>query len=420
MSSFGRDIVIVGAGVFGAAAALTLRRRGWAVTLVDRGAAPHPAASSTDVSKMVRTDYGADTFYHDLALASLDRWEAWNAEWPRPLFHADGFLVLAAERMSPGGYEYESHRVLIERGQSPERIGGEALGIRCPKWNAERYQDGYLNPRGGWAESEAVVGRLLDLAVSAGVRRRDETVDAVLTTGSRAHGVRISGPGAADTPTISADVVLVCAGAWTPSLVPSTSPLLRSVAQPVLYFLVEHPDAYRGPAFPPFAADIAGSGWYGFPALDDGRVKLGHHGPGRVAAPDDRGDVPRGHVERARAFLADAIPSLATAPVAGSRMCMYCDSRDGDLLIDHDPEVDGLVVAAGGSGHAFKFAPMIGEIIADAVERHPSRWLSRFAWRAPGDADTEAARAVRPSTPGAPSTPFTHTTRSEIEEESPS
>jgi len=369
---------------------------------------------------MVRTEYGADSFYHELALASLARWEEWNAEWPRPLFHPDGFLVLASEPMSPGGYEYESRRMLAKRGHPPERIGGEALGVRFPKWKGDRYPDGYFNPRGGWAESGAVVARLLHLADGAGVRRNVATVEAVLTADSRVCGVRVRGPGEPDTPTISSDVVLVCAGAWTPALVPSTRPLLGSVAQPVLHFLVEDPDAYRGPGFPPFAADIAGSGWYGFPALDDGRVKLGHHGPGRAVAPDGRGDVPEGHVARARDFLAGAIPSLATAPVAGSRMCMYCDSRDGDLLIDHDPETDGLVVAAGGSGHAFKFAPMIGEIIADAVERRPSRWLSRFAWRAAGDARSEAARAGRPSARGASPTPSTHTTRPDTEEASPS
>lgn len=379
--------MIVGAGVFGTTAALELRRRGWRVTVVDRGPLPHADASSTDVSKMVRMDYGADVFYHELAEASLEGWERWSADWPRPLYHGDGFLVLAAGPMRPGGFEHESHRVLVERGYAPERIGGDSLERRFPAWNGARYPDGYLSPRGGWAESGRVVARLIELGREAGVRFVDGGFVGLASTGSRVSGVRI-----AAVPIIPADRVLVCAGAWTPALLPSTAELLTSVAQPVLHFGVDDPDVFRGPTFPPFAADIAGSGWYGFPALDDGRVKLGHHGPGRAADPDERGEVGDDHVARARAFLADSIPPLAEAPVVGSRVCMYCDSRDGDLLIDADPRRDGLVVAAGGSGHGFKFAPMLGEIVADAIEGRPSRWLERFRWRAPGTAKSEEAR----------------------------
>ena len=94
------SVVIVGAGVFGAVAALELRERGHAVTLVDRGAVPNADASSTDISKMIRMDYGADVFYHELAEAALDGWDRWNADWPEPLYHEEGFLVLAPGPMS--------------------------------------------------------------------------------------------------------------------------------------------------------------------------------------------------------------------------------------------------------------------------------------------------------------------------------
>ncbi|MDH3208645.1 MAG: FAD-dependent oxidoreductase, partial [Gemmatimonadota bacterium] len=95
MTQSDRDIVIVGAGAFGAAAAVELAHRGWRVSLVDRGPLPHPDASSTDVSKMVRMDYGSDVFYHELAEASLDEWERWNTDTERPLYHPEGFLVLS-------------------------------------------------------------------------------------------------------------------------------------------------------------------------------------------------------------------------------------------------------------------------------------------------------------------------------------
>src|SRR6185503_13101491 len=78
-------VVVVGGGVFGAASALELRSRGWAVTLLDPHLLPYEGASSTDVSKLVRMDYGSDAYYHELAEAALEGWDRWNAESGRPL-----------------------------------------------------------------------------------------------------------------------------------------------------------------------------------------------------------------------------------------------------------------------------------------------------------------------------------------------
>lgn len=381
-------VVVVGAGVFGAVTALELRDRGYSVTLVDRASVPHVDASSTDISKMIRMDYGADVFYHELAEAALEGWDRWNADWPAPLYHAEGFLVLAPEEMRPGGFEYESHRVLRERGYEPERLDAKLLAERFPAWNGDKYPDGYLSPRGGWAESGAVVARLLEMCAVAGVTLRTGAGVAGLVEGDAGvEGVRLD-----DGERIPATQVIVAAGAWTPLLVPAAAPLLRSVAQPVLHFGVEHPDEWRGPHFPPFAADISGSGWYGFPALDDGRLKLGHHGEGHPVHPDRRGEVSEEHVAHARAFLAESIPPLAGAPLVGTRVCLYCDSFDGDLLIDRVPGHGGLVVASGGSGHGFKFAPVMGEIVADTLEGYDNRWSQRFRWREAGPPSREEAR----------------------------
>ena len=167
---------------------------------------------------------------------------------------------------------------------------------------------------------------------------------------------------------------------------------LRAIAQPVLRFRPADPEPFRAGVFPPWAADIARSGWYGFPVAEDGSVKVGHHGRGAVVQPDARGEVSDEHVERARSFLRDALPSLADAPLVDRRVCLYCDSFDGDFLIDRDSQREGLVVAAGGSGHAFKFTPVLGTLIADVLERKPNPYAKKFAWRARGELGTEDAR----------------------------
>ena len=112
--------LVVGAGIFGLATSLELRTRGWAVTLLDPGPLPHKSASSTDVSKMVRMDYGSDLFYHEFAEAALEGWDRWNADWPYPPYHETGLLVFSGEEIKPGSFEYESAQALQERGYEPE------------------------------------------------------------------------------------------------------------------------------------------------------------------------------------------------------------------------------------------------------------------------------------------------------------
>lgn len=380
-------VVVVGAGVFGAAGALELRLRGWEVTLLERGAAPHADASSTDVSKLVRMEYGGDLLYHELAELALEGWDRWNAEWPRPLYHEHGLLLLAAGAGSPGGFERDSVRVLRERGYQLERIGGSELAARFPAWRGDAFAEAFWNPRAGWAESAAVVERLLELSVAAGVTFREARVRDLRSVGSAIAGVLLD-----DGQRLDAERVVLAAGAWTPALLPWLSGVMKPVAQPVLHFRVTNASDWSAPRFPPWAADISNTGWYGFPALTDGRVKVGHHGPGLVAPPEERGVVSADHEARCRAFLREAIPGLADAPLAGSRVCMYCDTIDGDFLIDMDPERYGLIVASGGSGHAFKFAPVLGSLIADAVEGKESRWSERFRWRPATERHREEAR----------------------------
>ena len=330
-------------------------------------------------------DYGADVFYHELAEKALEGWDRWNRDWPRPLYHETGFLVLAPEPMAPDGFEHDSHQLLVERGFEPVRLAECAASLGQGPWNLEGYPDGYLSTRAGWVESGEVISQLFEMAKGAGVAFVDGTV-----RGLSGHGSRVTGVVLDSGNRLGADVVVLAAGAWTPELVPELRNLLVSTAQPVLYFRPEQPERFRGEHFPAWAADTSGSGWYGFPALDDGAVKVGHHGKGLMMDPDARLPVGRKHEARTREFLSGFLPELATAAVVERRTCMYCDSADGDFLIAFDPAREGLVVATGGSGHGFKFAPLLGELVADAVGGSE---VGRFGWRTEGGSRREASRS---------------------------
>ena len=97
-----QTVIVVGAGVFGATAALALQKRGCAVRLFDPGPLPHSLAASTDISKAIRMDYGPDEDYLAWMETALDGWRRWNREWPQPLFYEHGVTYLTRSPMTPG------------------------------------------------------------------------------------------------------------------------------------------------------------------------------------------------------------------------------------------------------------------------------------------------------------------------------
>jgi glycine/D-amino acid oxidase-like deaminating enzyme len=371
-------VIVVGGGIFGITGALALRARGREVLLFDPGPLPHPLAASTDISKAVRMDYGADEDYVAHMERALEGWRAWNSRWTRPLFHETGTLFVCRAPMERGGFEYESYTTLTRRGHLLQRLDAGALRQRFPAWSSGAYVDGYFNPCGGYAQSGDVVAELVREAHAAGVELRAGTTFVHLAErGSRVVGIVTEGGDQVD-----GDRVVIATGAWTPFLFKEMRACMRSVGQPVFHLKPEDPSLFHPSRFPVFGADIARSGYYGFPASADGVVKIANHGIGRAMHPEsaDRA-VTQGEEASLRAFLDDTFPALAPARLVHTRVCLYCDTHDEHFWIACDPNREGLVVCTGGSGHAFKFAPLLGEWIADAVEGAPNASLGKFRWR---------------------------------------
>src|SRR5881394_4610802 len=113
-------IIVVGAGINGVTAAIELRNRSHEVILVDPGPLPHALAASTDISKAVRAAYGANEDYTALAEQSRKIWRQWNVEFGIELYHEIGFLFMRQRPMQPGDFEYESFKLLEQRGHRVE------------------------------------------------------------------------------------------------------------------------------------------------------------------------------------------------------------------------------------------------------------------------------------------------------------
>ncbi|MCI0410243.1 MAG: FAD-dependent oxidoreductase [Acidobacteria bacterium] len=369
--------LVVGGGMFGVTASRELQARGWQVTLVDPGPIPHPLAASTDISKIVRLAYGSDETYTELMEEAMETWREWNRGWPEPLFHETGVLMLTRSPMAPGSFEYESFRVLEERRRRPLRLTPADLRKRFPGWKAQSYVDGFFQSEGGYAESGRVVARLVELASAERVSvRPDVSVAGLLEEGNRVTGIQTSRG-----ERLLADQIILAVGAWTSKLLPHLAGSLTPSAHPIYHFRPPSKRLYTQQLFPVFTADISATGWYGFPINRDGIVKISNHGTGHKLDPDIPRQAPADDETALRRFLDETFPTLAPVPIVEKRWCFYCDTRDEHFWIDRDPQREGLIVAAGDSGHAFKFAPVMGRLIADAVEDVPSPWRQKFRWR---------------------------------------
>jgi glycine/D-amino acid oxidase-like deaminating enzyme len=341
------SVVVVGSGVFGVAAAKELRRRNYDVTLLDPGPARRELAESTDISKIVRLDYGDDETYTRMTEDALDRWRSSSVA---KFFHETGVLFLSRSAFAPGGFEHDSYELLTRRGHRLDRLDRQALRRRFPAWTPE-HLEGYLNPAGGWAASGNVVLHLAREAEDAGARIVHGAIVARLVeTDSRVTGVVTE---AGDV--LHSDFVVVAAGSWTPHLLPFAKDLFRTVGQPVFHLASPDASRYGEGLFPVFAADISRTGYYGFPQSTGGVIKIANHGVGRVMHPEStERKVTLEDEAGFRSFLREWLSDLSPAPLASTRVCV--------------------------SGHAFKFAPLVGEWIADAVEGNV---IERFRWRAP-------------------------------------
>jgi glycine/D-amino acid oxidase-like deaminating enzyme len=367
--------IVVGAGINGIVAAIELRKHGHNVVLLDPGPLPHPLAASTDISKVVRAAYGADEEYTELAERSRRNWQRWNIEFELELYHEVGFLCMRQRPMQDRDFEYESLRLLERRGHRIERVNSDYLRLHFPAWNADRYPDGFLDFEAGYTESGRAVTALIARAKSLGVEVREQTKFRALDEASG----RVKGVALGSGEKLRADAVVMAAGAWTPYLLPFTRDFFRASGQPVFHLRPAQPDLFTPERFPVFGADISATGFYGFPLNRDGVVKIANHGLGREMSPDSpEPGVTKEEETKVREFLANSFPSLADAPIVFTRLCFYCDTKDGDFWIAPDPDRAGLTIAAGDCGHGFKFAPLLGGIIADAVE---GKVNAKFRWR---------------------------------------
>jgi monomeric sarcosine oxidase len=357
------DVAIVGAGVMGAAAACELAREGARVAMADQSPIPNPRAASVDHSKVFRFAY-PNPFYVKLAVDSLNRWRKIESETGTRLLTQTGALLIGKREPS---FETECYEAMRSLGLESEKLDSRQASARFPQFNSSAFACGVYDPSGAILHAETAVRALIDLARRRGVEilEGERVIDA-RQAGSRVLIVTESGQ------EIECERAMIASGPWSRKLLPFLRDKLTTTRQEIVYFEPGPEQSNSsslsfGPNRFPIFLEME-SGFYGFPIHHAGAMKIANHHRGAEVDPDSTEDhVGEQFIERCRAFFAEFIPGLADARVREARVCIYNNTPDDDFIIDWHPQLDGVLVVTGFSGHGFKFGPTIGLIARELL-----------------------------------------------------
>ena len=349
------DVVVIGGGAFGVWTALTLREMGHQVTLLDTYGPGSSRATSGDETRKIRVGYGDREGYARMAHRAMDAWTAREAEFGVPLLVRTGRLEIAPT-WTPALRATQA--MLARFGVATEAFTVDELRRRYPQMGFDGIGVGLLEPGAGVVRAKQAI-----LAAAAAFARKGGTVVVQRAEPGRAEGGRLVDVTLADGSRLAAQQFVFACGPWLPKVFPELlGRRIRVPKRDVLYFGVPAGDTrFAPPALPNFSE----SSYYGFPSIDGRGVKVcPTNGPDTWDPDIDERIVDPMQVRRARLYLTKRFPALAAQPITETRVCQLENTEDEHFIIDRHPSYANVLIAGGGSGHAFKHGPVLGEYVA--------------------------------------------------------
>ena len=366
------DVIVLGLGGMGSAAAYHLAARGQRVLGLERFTPAHDKGSSHGGSRIIRQSYFEDPAYVPLLLRAYELWEALARTSGREVYRLTGGLFLGPpDCLTVAG----SLRASRQWGLDHQVLDAREIRSRFPHFTPNADDVALYEAKAGFARPELTVSAHLTLAENTGATLQfgEEVIEWAETAG----GVTVRTARG----TYTAGQLVICPGAWAPQLLADFGVPI-TVERQVLYWL----DPVGGTAsftdHPIFIDEnAAGMQIYGFPAIDGprGGVKVAFFRKGVECTPDtiDRTVHPH-EVREMRDRVGQLLPAL-DGPCLHSATCMYSNTPDQHFVIARHPECTNVTVACGFSGHGFKFVPVVGEILADlAVDGATDHPISLF------------------------------------------
>lgn len=352
-------VAVIGGGVHGLATAWNLVSRGEErIALVERLRIGHDRGSSHGAGRITRSSYGDPLYVRWMRQAHGEDWPRLERDAGEPLIHrCDGAFF------GPKGGEFEAYaHAVAEVGAEVERIDPAEARRRFPAFS---FPDaiGVLHDRtAGVVAAERTIRALARRAIVHGLHVLEDTHVTALETDRDPIAL------VTDRGTIHAERVIVTAGAWVRSLLPQLAPRFTVCRQHVGYFRVDAPAAAVQPgAFPVwvYLGDSTRSLHYGLPEFGPPGIKAARHG---TSGSSDDPDGPREPNEAALAdverFLREQLAVRVQARLH-AETCLYTNTVDEDFVLGPLPDDPRVIVGSACSGHGFKFAPLVGRILAE-------------------------------------------------------
>ena len=371
------DVIVVGGGVMGCAAAYQLAKDGQRVILLEQYTIGNRLGSSHGASRLFRLAHTIPEYVH-LARAAYSLWYELESESGQQLMQPVDALDLG----SPEALE-KLRSTLQATGVPFELLDRDEIVDRYPHFSMPEETIGLVQDNYRMLRADRCVSTFAKQARQNGAMlAQEQTVTQIaLTSGS----VQVR----TDSATYSAECVILCAGSWM-------GPLLRRLdldlplivlKEHLTYYMPGDPSAWVPGRFPLFRHHLPGYGgrWgVGFPIFEHAGVKMILDCTGPMVDPGDPDrSVDQAVLSRIRAYVASLLPTLGDNLIE-AETCRYTMTPDEDFILDRHPAYPQIILASPCSGHGFKFAPLIGRILADlAQQRTTAVNIERFRLERP-------------------------------------
>lgn len=365
------DVIVLGAGTMGTAAAWALARRGVDVIAIDQFSHYNTMASHGGNTRIFRHCYFEGEKYVPWALEADRLFAGLQDRTGLELQIRVGCLDIGTEE---NGHARNAQAAAIAHDLPHEVLSAQAVNERFPAWNLPEDFEANFDPEGGVLKVENVFTAFRSEIEAAGGRIVENS--RVQSWSASDEGVQVKTADA----TFTGKHLIVTAGAWAGKMLADLNLPVVPVRKPVIWYETDDVSFYRPEQFPPFVIDCDIDVYYGLPAVGQDSVKMGNHSDMDMIDPDDfqhefqPGDITSAFSEFVTTMLNGAHPrALATS------MCMYTMTPDEDFIIDRHPQYDNVSIAAGFSGHGFKFAPVVGEHLADLTTSESAKAIPMFS-----------------------------------------
>ena len=353
------DVIILGLGAMGSAAAYHLARRHQRVLGLDRFTPPHSFGSSHGQTRIIREAYFEHPAYVPIVQRAYENWAALEREAKQQLFQQTGGLMIGP----PEGVLVMGAQRSAQIHHLPhELLNAADLRRRFPAFQPADDTVAVWEPRAGIVFPERCIAAHLHLAAQHGATLRYE--EPALKWKCNGANVRVTtAQGEYET-----QHLLIAAGAWIGPLLTELSLPLTVTRQVLLWFEpVAHAEYFAPQRCPIFIYEHESNRIiYGFPNLGEG-VKMGRHHEGEYTQAERvRREVSADDIEAMRLILRRVMPAIDTTP-ATTAVCMYTNTPDENFLMDFHPDHPQVLLASICSGHGFKFSSAMGEVLADLL-----------------------------------------------------